>query len=167
LEVTDGRVSKVTVDMGIVSGTGSGCVNIDSAERQIVYEGVDIGNPHAVVFLEDDPGLLTYVPLRQAGMAVQNSDRFPDGVNVEFIEVAGRNEIRMRVWERGSGETFACGTGTCATVVASVLNGHTDEHVTVHLLGGDLELFYDRANDTVWMTGPATTVFEGETKEEF
>ena len=77
-----------------------------------------------------------------------------------------RHTVKMRVWERGSGETLACGTGTCASAVACVLNGKTDEHLTVHLLGGDLEIFYDRANDTVWMTGPASVVFDGELSEE-
>ncbi len=161
-EVTDGLVSRVTVDMGIASATGSGCVNIDSAERQIVYEGMDIGNPHAVVFLEDDPGLLTAVPLRQAGMAVQNSDRFPDGVNVEFIEVVSRNEIRMSVWERGSGETLACGTGAAASVAAGCMTGRLDTPVLVHLAGGDLTIDYESDTGRCFMTGTAEEVYSGE-----
>ena len=95
-------------------------------------------------------------------LGFEHHEAFPKRVNTEFIQVLNRSEINMRVWERGAGETLACGTGTCAAVVACVLNGKTDENVTVHLLGGDLYIVYDREAETVFMTGPATVVFDGE-----
>ncbi len=174
LTVEDGKVTKVKVDMGAPILKAKD-IPATFDKEEIINEPIDIegttynitavsmGNPHAVTFVNDTASL----KLTEIGPKFENHPMFPDRVNTEFVQVLSRNEVNMRVWERGSGETHACGTGTCATVVASVLNGHTDEHVTVHLLGGDLELFYDRANDTVWMTGPATTVFEGETIEEF
>ena len=172
--IEDNKVSKVKVDMGAPILKAKD-IPATFDKEEIINEPIDVdgktynitavsmGNPHAVTFVNDTASL----KLTEIGPKFENHPMFPDRVNTEFVQILNRNEVNMRVWERGSGETFACGTGTCATVVASVLNGHTDEHVTVHLLGGDLELFYDRANDTVWMTGPATTVFEGETKEEF
>ncbi|MBQ4231675.1 MAG: diaminopimelate epimerase [Lachnospiraceae bacterium] len=172
--IEDNKVSKVKVDMGAPILKAKD-IPATFDKEEIINEPIDVdgktynitavsmGNPHAVTFVNDTDSL----KLTEIGPKFENHPMFPDRVNTEFVQILNRNEVNMRVWERGSGETFACGTGTCATVVASVLNGHTDEHVTVHLLGGDLELFYDRANDTVWMTGPATTVFEGETKEEF
>ena len=96
------------------------------------------------------------------GPLFENHEMFPDRVNTEFIQVVNRNRIRMRVWERGSGETLACGTGACASVMACIVNGLTDDEVTVSLLGGELSIRYDRNSDTVYMTGPAVTVFEGE-----
>ena len=116
------------------------------------------GNPHCVTFV-DDTGTLD---IENIGPMFENHEAFPERINTEFVQIISRNEINMRVWERGSGETLACGTGTCAAVVACVLNGLTDDEVTVHLLGGDLDISYDRASDKVWMTGPAATVFEGE-----
>ena len=101
---------------------------------------VSMGNPHAVVFVEDTASL----PLEKIGLGFEHHEAFPKRVNTEFIQVLNRSEINMRVWERGAGETLACGTGTCAAVVACVLNGKTDENVTVHLLGGDLYIVYDR-----------------------
>jgi diaminopimelate epimerase len=95
-------------------------------------------------------------------MAVQNSDRFPDGVNVEFIEVAGRNEIRMRVWERGSGETLACGTGAAASAAAGCMTGRLDSPVLVHLAGGDLTIDYESDTGRCFMTGTAEEVYSGE-----
>lgn len=117
-----------------------------------------MGNPHAVVFVEDTASL----PLEKIGPGFEHHEAFPKRINTEFIQVLNRSEINMRVWERGAGETLACGTGTCAAVVACVLNGKTDENVTVHLLGGDLYIVYDREAETVFMTGPATVVFDGE-----
>ena len=121
---------------------------------------VSMGNPHAVVFLEDTD--LTSCPIEQIGPKFENHPCFPRRTNTEFVQLLSRKEIRMRVWERGSGETLACGTGTCASVMACILNEKTDDRVLVHLLGGDLEIFYDRESDHIQMTGPATTVFEGE-----
>ncbi|MCR4990205.1 MAG: diaminopimelate epimerase [Lachnospiraceae bacterium] len=118
---------------------------------------VSMGNPHAVIF--EDPDV---IDIEKAGSAVENHPRFPKRTNTEFVKIIDRANVRMRVWERGTGETLACGTGCCATAVACVLNGLTDDKVTVHVLGGRIEVFWDRDNDTVYMTGPAKTVFEGE-----
>ena len=124
---------------------------------------VSMGNPHAVTFVEDTASL----EIEKIGPEFENHPAFPDRVNTEFVQIISRKEVNMRVWERGSGETLACGTGTCATVVACVLNDKTDDEVLVHLLGGDLLIKYDRENDTVWMTGPAAIVFEGEIELPF
>ena len=119
---------------------------------------VSMGNPHAVVFVEDTDAF----PLEQIGPHFENHVLFPRRTNTEFVQIVNRSYVKMRVWERGSGETLACGTGCCATAVACVLNGLTDEKVTVEVLGGKLEIEWDRERNLVWMTGPATTVFRGE-----
>lgn len=119
---------------------------------------VSMGNPHAVVFVDsvDD------FPVETVGPLFENHERFPERVNTEFVEFVDRTHLKMRVWERGSGETWACGTGTCATVVAAVLNGLCDTDVEVKLLGGTLRIMWDREKNLVYMEGPAKTVFEGE-----
>ena len=119
---------------------------------------VSMGNPHCVTFVDDVDSL----ELEKIGPSFENHAAFPDRVNTEFVRVIDEHTLQMRVWERGSGETWACGTGACATVVAACLNGYCkkDEDVTVHLRGGDLVIRY--TDETVVMTGPATTVFEGE-----
>lgn len=124
------------------------------------FTGVSMGNPHAVIYMEEIDSL----DLEKIGPAFENHPLFPDRVNTEFVRVLDRHTVQMRVWERGSGETLACGTGACAVAVASILNGHVDgsQPVTVKLLGGDLEIFWDRKENLVYMTGPAATVFEGE-----
>ena len=169
LTVEDGKVSLVKVDMGKPE-LEADLIPIISEREQVIDEpievdgkeyhmtGVSMGNPHAVVFVEDTASL----PLEKIGPGFEHHEAFPKRVNTEFIQVLNRSEINMRVWERGAGETLACGTGTCAAVVACVLNGKTDENVTVHLLGGDLYIVYDREAETVFMTGPATVVFDGE-----
>lgn len=119
---------------------------------------VSMGNPHAVIFLED----VTNLEIEQIGPYFENHERFPKRINTEFVKVLDKKTVQMRVWERGTGETLACGTGCCATVVACILNGLTDEKVTVKLLGGEIEIEWDREADLVYMTGPAVTVFEGE-----
>lgn len=121
---------------------------------------VSMGNPHVVVFLKDEEEAC--LDLEKAGPALECHPMFPDRANVEFIRCLDDAHIRMRVWERGSGETLACGTGACAAVVAGALTGRTKEAVLVELAGGQLEIFYDRAKDIVWMEGPAVAVFEGE-----
>ncbi len=165
----DGKVSLVKVNMGAPILT-PGRIPVLSGPDRVVNEPITVlgeeyrmtcvsmGNPHAVVFVDDTE----LFPVEELGPYFENHEMFPDRINTEFVQIISRNEANMRVWERGSGETWACGTGTCASVVASVLNGYTDDHVLVHLRGGDLRIFYDRKADTVWMTGPATTVFEGE-----
>ena len=119
---------------------------------------VSMGNPHAVVFVRG----VADMKLEQIGPLFENHVRFPERVNTEFVEVLDRRTVFMRVWERGTGETLACGTGCCATAVACVLNGLTEPEITVKLLGGELQIEWDRDQNAVYMTGPATTVFEGE-----
>lgn len=119
---------------------------------------VSMGNPHAVVFCRG----VADMKLEQTGPLFENHVRFPQRVNTEFVEVIDRRHVFMRVWERGTGETLACGTGCCATAVAGALNGLTDETVTVKLLGGELLIEWDREENRVYMTGPAATVYEGE-----
>ena len=120
--------------------------------------GVSMGNPHTVVYLEDVQGMA----IEEIGPAFEQHERFPNRINTEFARVLDRRTVEMRVWERGSGETMACGTGACAVAVASILNDYTENQVTVRLLGGDLEIEWDREADIVYMTGAATTVFDGE-----
>ena len=129
---------------------------IDDKEHRITC--VSMGNPHAITFIENTDDL----EIETIGPKFENNPIFPDRVNTEFIQVLDRNTVKMRVWERGSGETFACGTGACATVVACVLNGLTDDKVTVKLLGGDLFIEYNREENTVYMTGPAKVSFTGK-----
>ncbi len=119
---------------------------------------VSMGNPHAVVFVDN----IKILNLEKIGPDFEQHKIFPDKVNTEFIHIIDKNTIEMRVWERGSGETLACGTGACASVVACVLNGLTGDEVLVHLLGGDLKIKYDREKNTVLMTGPAELVCTGE-----
>lgn len=168
LTVKDGKVELVRVNMGApilepqkipVSLGTERCiaetVRVDGREYEIT--AVSMGNPHAVTYVDSTAEL----PLAQIGPGFEHLSLFPEGVNTEFVQVLNRKEVNMRVWERGSGETLACGTGTCATVVSCVLNGLTDEEITVHLLGGDLTVWYDREHNTVWMTGPASVVYDG------
>ena len=168
LFVKDGKVSAVRVNMGApifeaekipVIAKNSPVVDepIEVAGRKYHMTCVSMGNPHAVVFMDNVKDL----EIEKIGPDFENHPRFPKRVNTEFTEVIDRNTVNMRVWERGSGETLACGTGTCATVVACVLNGLTDTEVTVHLLGGDLYIEWDRQENTIYMTGPAATVFDG------
>jgi diaminopimelate epimerase len=119
---------------------------------------VSMGNPHAVVFMEG----VKEMDLEKIGPSFENHACFPRRTNTEFVEILDRENVFMRVWERGTGETLACGTGCCATAVACALNGLTGNKVTVKLLGGELEIEWDREADLVYMTGPAVTVFEGE-----
>ena len=163
------HVASVTVDMGapvleaalvpvVAERSPVVALPIEVAGRRFEMTCVSMGNPHAVVFVDDTAAF----PLEEVGRQFEFHPAFPERVNAEFVEVLGRNEVNMRVWERGTGETLACGTGACASVVACVLNGLTDDEVTVHLLGGDLRIRWDRGIDCVFMTGPAATVFEGE-----
>lgn len=118
---------------------------------------VSMGNPHAVLFVDNTEDL----PLNEIGPLYENHRRFPNRINTEFVQVIDEKHVRMRVWERGSGETLACGTGCCATGVACVLNGKTGDRIIVDVLGGSLEIEWDKKSNNVWMTGPARTVFEG------
>lgn len=171
LKTENGKVSEVTVDMGtpVTTPADIPVLPIDSEtiiqDQPITVGGteyrmtcVSMGNPHAVVFIDDVHAL----DLEKIGPQFEHNERFPDRINTEFVHVIDKQTIDMRVWERGSGETLACGTGTCAAVYACILNNRTSDEVLVHLLGGDLRIRYDRDKNTIFMTGPATTVFEGE-----
>lgn len=122
---------------------------------------VSMGNPHAVVFLNRGESL-DNIDIEKIGPRFEHHPFFPNCINTEFVTIDDRENVHMRVWERGTGETLACGTGCCATVVACVLNDHTADNITVHVRGGDIVCRWDREQNTVYMTGPATTVFEGE-----
>lgn len=167
LEVSDRLVSSVTVDMGEARLTSECPEKIVIDGMTYGFIGIDIGNPHAVIFIEDDAELSEYIgaldklPLEHIGPDFEHNERFPEGVNTEFIDVISRKEIRMRVWERGSGETLACGTGAAASAAAGCLAGKLDEEVLVHLSGGDLRIEYDRTTGRCLMTGPAVEVFTG------
>jgi diaminopimelate epimerase len=166
----DGKVREVTVDMGhpildapripttiLPSGP---VINqpLEVGGKRLEVTCVSMGNPHCVIFVESatDDLVLGVGPL------IEHDPRFPKRTNVEFVEVISRGEVRQRTWERGSGETWACGTGASAVCVAGVLTGRTDPEILNHLVGGDLRLKWDRSVDRVWMTGPATEVFSGE-----
>ena len=123
-----------------------------------ILTAVSMGNPHAVIPVPDTKTF----PVSEVGPVIEKHELFPEQVNTEFIHVTDRENIDMRVWERGSGETWACGTGACAVAYACYRNGWSGERVTVHLLGGDLEIRYDKKEDLIYMTGPAVTVCTGE-----
>lgn len=154
----------------IIKDYASGDLDADADERVAVrmpiiindtfYYGtcVSMGNPHCVVFVDSLDGY----PIEKIGPLFETNRLFPDRINTEFVEVIDRKHVKMRVWERGSGETMACGTGACAVMVASVLNNKVDNDITVSLLGGDLRIRWDMDQKSVFMTGPATTVYEGE-----
>lgn len=130
----------------------------DGKEYRIT--AVSMGNPHAVTYIDDVKGL----DIEKIGPQFEHHPIFPDRVNTEFVKVLDRHTVEMRVWERGAGETLACGTGACAVAVASILNGLTEDEVTVKLLGGDLKIYWNRKENLVYMTGPAEVVFDGEIK---
>lgn len=168
LTVEDGKVSLVKVDMGKPE-LEADLIPIISEREQVIDEpievdgkeyhmtGVSMGNPHAVIYVDDVKGL----DMEKIGPKFENHERFPKRINTEFVHCIDRQTVEMRVWERGSGETLACGTGACAVAVSSILNNLTDTQVTVKLLGGDLQIEWDREKDRVFMTGPATVVFDG------
>ncbi len=169
LYVKDGKVDQVRVDMGepILEPAQ---IPVVSDKDKVIDEPIEVGgktwnmtcvsmgNTHAVVFVDDTE----HFELEKYGPLFENHERFPKRTNTEFVQVISRTEANMRVWERGSAETWACGTGTCATVMACILNKKTDNKVLVHLRGGDLTIEYDENTNHVFMTGPATEVFSGE-----
>lgn len=169
LQVEDGKVASVRVNMGQPELDPEKIPVLFSKDRMVdeeVYTPsgnvwrvtcVSMGNPHAVIFVDDVEGL----DLPAIGPEMEKHAMFPERANIEFAQVTGPHEVQMRVWERGSGETLACGTGACACAVASVLTGKTDRDVTVHLRGGDLHIFWDPDTDDVYMEGPAAFVFDG------
>lgn len=164
----DKKVRKVTVDMGEpildpilipVNVPTQPVLNYPLDVDGKIWEisCVSMGNPHAVIFTED----IKDFDLTILGPKFENNPIFPKRTNTEFVEIIDRKTLNMRVWERGAGETLACGTGACAVAVAAVLNNHTDRNVTIHLLGGDLHIEWRESNNHVYMTGEAVTVFEG------
>ena len=167
---SDNKVVSARVDMGSPILKASEVPVISDMEKaindEIVVDSktykmtcVSMGNPHAVVFIDKSP---KDFDLEHIGPKFENHNRFPNRTNTEFAYVVDRKNIEMRVWERGAGETLACGTGSCATAVAAILNGLCDNDVTIHLVGGDLQISWSgNESDSVFMTGPATTVFEG------
>ncbi|SDW40424.1 diaminopimelate epimerase [Lachnospiraceae bacterium KHCPX20] len=170
MSVSDGKVDSVLVDMGSPKLLCSQIPVIFPDETMInqpmevdgnIFKAtaVSMGNPHCVIFTDED---VRTIDLPQIGPLFEHHATFPKRVNTEFANILDRENIRMRVWERGSGETLACGTGACATAVAAVLNGLTEQTVSLHLLGGVLKITYDKEADRVYMSGPATTVFSGE-----
>lgn len=168
LQVENGKVAAVSVDMGTPK-LNSHSIPI-LCEKDLVLDepiqvkgkeyrmtGVSMGNPHAVVYVDD----VWRFPVEEVGPGFEYHPRFPERINTEFCRALNRKTLEMRVWERGSGETCACGTGACAAVAASVLNDLTDEEVTVKLLGGELHIRWDRSVNRMYMTGPAVRVFDG------
>ena len=164
-----GRVTSVRVNMGSpilepaqipVRAEGDRVVDepilVDGHEYRMTC--VSMGNPHAVIFARS----VAELDLTSIGPKFENHDCFPNRTNTEFVEIIDRRNVFMRVWERGAGETLACGTGCCAATVACILNGLTDDKITVKLLGGELVIEWDREKNIIYMTGPAATVFEGE-----
>lgn len=169
LFLKDGKVDTVRVNMGAPELRAEWvpvvCAREQAVDETICVQGQDykmtcvsMGNPHAVVFMDG----VRELDIEKIGPFFEKHERFPRKTNTEFVEVIDRQTVLMRVWERGTGETLACGTGACATVVACILNGLTDETVTVKLLGGELTITWDREADLVYMTGPAVTVFDGD-----
>ena len=170
LTVEEGRVTKVRVNMGspVLEATEIPVVAKQSpvVDTPITVDGreyrmtcVSMGNPHAIVYVDE---MIDDETMAKIGPLFEHHERFPRRVNTEFVKVLDRERVQMRVWERGTGETLACGTGACAVTVASILNGLTEDGITVELLGGNLEIFWDRKENVVYITGPAKTVFEGE-----
>lgn len=169
LYVENGLVRSVKVNMG-APVLEAKKVPVKSAMERSVDEPITVngkeyrmtcvsmGNPHAVVFMEN----ITKLDIASIGPLFENHEVFPNRTNTEFVEVVDRTHVNMRVWERGTGETLACGTGCCATVAACVLNGLTEDEVTVRVLGGEIDIRWDRNKNLIYMTGPAETVFEGE-----
>ena len=169
LNVKDGKVETVRVDMGEpilepdkipVISTENPVTNLKAiAEgKDFTFTCVSMGNPHAITIVED----VQNFDVNKYGKVLEIDKQFPKRINVEFAQIVDEENIKMRVWERGAGETLACGTGACATAVACYLNGYTKRNVTIELLGGKLFIEWNKENNHVYMTGPAVTVFEGE-----
>ena len=171
LDVANGTVQSIEVDMGepvlepasipvLLPGERAVSVPVEMGDDVFSVTCVSMGNPHCVLFVEDVDAL----DLEELGPRFEWNPLFPQGVNTEFIQPLPDGSLKMRVWERGSGETWACGTGACAVAVACILTGRTGRRVLVHLRGGDLEIFWNEQTNDVEMTGPAEFVFDGEVK---
>ena len=169
LNVKNGKVETVKVDMGepilepkeiqvISEEKPVKNLKLKAEDKEFVFTCVSMGNPHAITIVDNTKEF----DVEKYGKVLEVNKAFPNKTNVEFIEIVDKNNIKMRVWERGAGETLACGTGACASVVACVLNNLTERNVNVELLGGKLEIEWNKNDNHVYMTGPAVTVFEGE-----
>ena len=168
LHIQDGKACGAMVDMGVprlnahsipILSEKDLVINdpIEVQKKNYRMTGISMGNPHAVIFSEEING----ISLEETGRELEFHPRFPERANIEFCHVTARDRMEIRVWERGVGETLACGTGACAAVVASVLNDLTDEEVIVKLLGGELSVRWDRKVNHVFLEGPAVKVFDG------
>lgn len=170
LTIENGKASLIRVNMG-APVLEAAQIPVISEHEQVINEPllvdgeayhmtcVSMGNPHAVVYMED----VEHLSIEAIGPKFEKHPRFPDRINTEFVKLLDKNTVQMRVWERGSGETLACGTGACAVAVATILNKLVEgNQVTVHLLGGTLQISWDREENLIYMTGPATTVYDGE-----
>ena len=168
LDVNGGKVGEVEVDMGLptlkpaeIPANFPGDTAVDTplivGGREYRVTCVSMGNPHCIVFVDKTEQF----PVEKIGPQFEHHPAFPGQVNTEFVQVLGKREIKMRVWERGSGETLACGTGACASAVACMLNGKTERGVLIHLRGGDLKIRWDEASGNVFMKGPAEFSFDG------
>ncbi|MFX1293825.1 MAG: diaminopimelate epimerase [Promethearchaeota archaeon] len=168
LSIINGKVNSIEVNMGIpqllrheipMKGPNTKVVNeeLKLGNETVHITCLSIGNPHCVIFVDDTRRLKI-----EQGKIIEYHKVFPQRTNVEYVQILNRQEIQMRVWERGVGETLACGTGACAATVASILNEKTGRKITVHLLGGILEIFWDKSNNHIYMTGTAEHVFDGE-----
>ena len=169
LQVVEGKVETVEVDMGepILEAEHIPVISkeypvknlkLQAEGKEFTFTCVSVGNPHAITIVDN----VDSFEVEKYGKKLEVDPHFPEKANIEFIEILDRKQVKMRVWERGSGETFACGTGASAVAVACNLNGLTREDVTVKLLGGDLQIKWNKENNHIYMTGPAVTVFEGE-----
>lgn len=173
LNVKNGKVETVKVDMGepileakkipVIADEIELVKNLKiiALDKEFKFTCVSMGNPHAITIVED----VDSFDVEKYGSILEIDKHFPEKANIEFIQIIDRNTVKMRVWERGSGETMACGTGACATTVACILNGFIEDEVTVKLLGGDLNIKWNKEDNHIYMTGPATTVFEGKLEE--
>ena len=173
LNTKDGKVETARVDMGEpileaekipVISTEKPVKNLEleAENKKFKFTCVSMGNPHAITIVEDTKEF----DVEKYGKVLEVDKAFPKKANIEFAQIVNRQNINMRVWERGAGETLACGTGACATAVACNLNGLTDRKVNIELLGGTLNIEWNETDNHVYMTGPAVTVFDGELYEE-
>lgn len=169
LNVKNGKVETVKVDMGepilapekipvIAKGEPVQNLKVKALDKDFIFSCVSMGNPHAITVVENTKEF----EVEKYGRILEVANVFPNKTNVEFVEVVDKEHIKMRVWERGAGETLACGTGACATAVACNINDLTERHVYIELLGGTLEIEWSKEDNHVYMTGPAVSVFEGE-----
>lgn len=174
LQVEEGKVQTVEVDMGepILEAQRIPVISdeypvknlkLQAEGKEFTFACVSVGNPHAITIVDN----VDEFDVEKYGKKLEVDKHFPEKANIEFIQIVDKNTIKMRVWERGSGETFACGTGASAVAVACNLNGLTEDDVTVKLLGGDLQIKWNKENNHIYMTGPAVTVFEGELEKYY